>query len=82
MAPSGSPDLPAGLSSPTSPTPLPTDSTSTGFREGYKAEGPVFVTVKEIHCCVDNTSNIIKKYQWGHLHLSTGLAHDDRFKWD
>ena len=35
-----------------------------------------------LQCYVDNTSNIIKKYRWGHLHLSTGLAHSDSFKWD
>lgn len=40
------------------------------------------VTVKDIHCCIDNVSSIIKIYQQGHLHLSRGLAHSNRLKWD
>lgn len=72
VIPSGSRDLPAELSSPTSPTPPP-DGISTGFREEYKAEGAVFVTLKEIHCYADSTSNM-KKCLWAYLHPATGFT--------
>lgn len=45
-------------------------------------QGNLPVTVKDIHCCIDNVSSIIKIYQQGHLHLSRGLAHSNRLKWD